>query len=690
MKKTLLIFAFLFTISGAFSQNKSQFISQAVPTKVSPNETFSASITFKNTSNKTWKSSSKYNMGSQSPQDNSLWGFGRVALPHNVAPGEEVTFTTDFKAPGTDNLYGYSFQWQMVQDGVEWFGEKSENHLIFVGSGSLPDSLLTSTPAYTTSSHLVATSMFHWYTAAGGQLSSPWIPIEGRDKWTGEVPFWKTMIKQSMAANIDVFYILVIPTMENARINLFRALNELRREGWNVPKVCPFFDPIITYTIKGVHGNAATKAGKDEIVSHYIRFYKQYYSQNTDEFADDFIYTLDGVPVLDTWHVHLHIDNFKQMTRQDIESRLSAEFGAKHAVFNKGIKMITTAISPTYSFADEKVHQFEVHEYFIKKNYGSITSAQIKPGYWDQNVRNPGYFLKRNGGHKYAGAWAEVNSSINRIYIESFNEYDEGSGIYASRTDTVYTKTDGGMNNTNSDRWSSSNDPYEYIKTTAKGAALFNDDEQLDAKILWNNIPDEMLPGETITAKVIVRNAGNEQWNAANNFKFGQQDSDTDFFGSNRYLIDDTQSDISEYGGIFRGRAMTFNLEIVAPETEGEFIAHWQMLQEDVAWFGDVLEKTITVSNTTDIRQQNSCKEFNIYPNPVSLNETIEIDGAFNKYDRIVFTSINGNIVFEKEIQNDVKNFSLHLQKNNIVEGVYIIQIISNNSIQTKKILVKN
>ncbi len=690
MIKNLLFVILLFAFSWTFGKNGSQFISQTVPTNLEPNQTFTASITFKNTGTTTWKKSRNYNLGSQSPQDNSLWGVGRVYLPRDVTPGEQVTFSKSFKAPGTADLYGYSFQWQMVQDGVEWFGEKSDNHMIFVGTGTLPDSLITSSHQFSTSNHIVATSMFHWYGKNSGQLVSPWIPIEGRDKWTGEVPFWKTMIKQAMAANIDVFYILVIPSMEKARLNLFRALNELRREGWDVPKVCPFFDPIITYTIKGVNGNAATKEGKDEIVGHYIRFYKQYYSQNTDEFADDFIYTLGGIPVLDTWHVHLHIDNYQQMIRQDIVSRLRAEFGAEHPIFNKSIRMITTAISPSFTFADEKIHQFEVQEYYIEKDYNNIKSVQLKPGYWDQNVRNPGYILKRDGGSKYVNAWTKVNSTINRVYIESFNEYDEGSGIYAARTDTVYTKTDGGMNNTNSDIWSAANDPYEYIKTTAAGAAKFNDNEKLNAKIIWHNIPDEMGVGETFNAKVIVRNEGNEQWNAANNFKFGQQDSDPAIFGSSRYLIDDSQNDIPDFGGIFRGRAMTFNLEIVAPETEGEFVTHWGMLQEDIAWFGEVIEKTIKVSETTDIRQQNVQKYFNIYPNPVSLNETIEIDGTFNKHDRIVLTGLNGNIVFEKVIQNNTNNLSLYLQKNSIVEGIYIIQIISNNSIHTKKIIVNN
>ena len=156
--------------------------------------------------------------------------------------------------------------------------------------------------------------MFHWYGATTGQVSSPWLPLEGRENWTGEVPYWKTVIKQSMAANIDVFYILVIPTMEQARINLFRALNEMRREGWEVPKVCPFFDPIITYTEAGTNGDASTVAGKDEIVSHYIRFYQQYYSVNFDAYADNYIYTQDSIPVLNTWHAHLHIDNYGSLT----------------------------------------------------------------------------------------------------------------------------------------------------------------------------------------------------------------------------------------------------------------------------------------------------------------------------------------------------------------------------------------
>ena len=260
-------------------------------------------------------------------------------------------------------------------------------------SGQTSDSLMSGDFNFEIASHVVGTSMFHWYMPFGGQVSGPWVPIEGRENWTGEPDFWKRMIKQTMAANIDVYYVHLIPHMEQQRINLFQALYELRVEGWDVPKVCPFFDPLITYTVQGSNVDVSTEAGKDELVSHYIRFYEQYYSQNQDEFADDYIYTIDGKIVLDTWHVHINIINYSQLYRYDIENRLSAQLGYDHPIFYNGIRMITNAVSPTYTFADEKVHQFEVHEYYIEKEHKFVVSAQIKPGYWDQNIRDPGYIL---------------------------------------------------------------------------------------------------------------------------------------------------------------------------------------------------------------------------------------------------------------------------------------------------------
>jgi hypothetical protein len=110
--------------------NQSQYIAQAFPAQLNTGETFHVEIRFKNTGNTVWSAGNLYSLGSQNPQDNNTWGINRISLPYDVAPGNEVSFVADLTAPTTPGTY--NFQWQMVQDGVEWFGELSENVVVNV------------------------------------------------------------------------------------------------------------------------------------------------------------------------------------------------------------------------------------------------------------------------------------------------------------------------------------------------------------------------------------------------------------------------------------------------------------------------------------------------------------------------------------------------------------------------------
>ncbi len=124
MRVTILV-SLLFAAISLSAQNNSQFISQTVPDSISVGQTFDISVVFKNTGNKTWTSGSYYRLGTQAPQDNTVWlGTNRVALPNDVAPGEQVTFVVSLTAPDKEGIF--VIQFQMVQDGVEWFGEKSK------------------------------------------------------------------------------------------------------------------------------------------------------------------------------------------------------------------------------------------------------------------------------------------------------------------------------------------------------------------------------------------------------------------------------------------------------------------------------------------------------------------------------------------------------------------------------------
>jgi hypothetical protein len=389
---------------------------------------------------------------------------------------------------------------------------------------------------YLLTDRLVSTNVFHWFTSNGGQRTGPWRPVEGRQNWTGEPDFWVRQIKDIMDANIDVMYVHLMPDSEQQRINLFSAYAQLRADGYDVPAVAPFLDPLITWSILPPI-DLATTAGKDQFVDQYIRFFTQYFSVNTDSQAESHLLHIGGKVVLNTWHCNSgYTNNTSSLTRSDVESRLSAAFGSTHPTFNNGIYMVATANGTTPGFTDEKIHQFSTLAYYDKQSYNNRKTAGLTPGYWDQNIRNPGSFVARAGGSHYTtDAWTHLNSvkaggsgvdgesSALPIYhanITSWNEYDEGSGLYAADPGPPYIAP--GNLSGNIDAWSSTNNPREYIDTTATYAAQFNDRPSRNARFLGHSVPALMLTGRTVTAQIIIRNEGNAAWANTANYKLGQ------------------------------------------------------------------------------------------------------------------------------------------------------------------------
>jgi RHS repeat-associated protein len=86
-----------------------------------------------NTGATTWTSAAGYQLGSQNPQDNTAWGPSRVALPHDVAPGQSAVFVFPVTAPAT--VGSHNFQWKMIH-GSTWFGSSSTNVAVDVQAQS--------------------------------------------------------------------------------------------------------------------------------------------------------------------------------------------------------------------------------------------------------------------------------------------------------------------------------------------------------------------------------------------------------------------------------------------------------------------------------------------------------------------------------------------------------------------------
>ena len=360
----------------------------------------------------------------------------------------------------------------------------------------------------------VGTTVFHWFTETGGNLSGPWQPVGGRHTWNGSVEFWESQILEIMAANIDVIYLHLICDFEDQRINFFEAYANLRKKGWDVPKVAPFIDPNILFIQDPERFDMATGAGKDEYAAQFIRFFQQYFSKNIDEYAKEFIATVDGKPILVTWFVTGILKNVEFFTRNDLESRLSAALKDKLPTIANGIYMITTAmIDPDLPFADERMVMFCGYSYAIHTYHNGIDVWHVQAGYWDQNIRTPGYFMPRDGGKNYRRAWDAVIAArehTNRVYVESWNEYDEGSGIHSADPSGPLRQ---GAAEGNVDRYSDCDDPYEYIRTTAWGAAQVNTRPQTAARVLQHQLEEK--GGNEVVVTVLVRNEGNGYWEPA-------------------------------------------------------------------------------------------------------------------------------------------------------------------------------
>jgi hypothetical protein len=445
--------------------------------------------------------------------------------------------------------------------------------------------------AFTRNNAIVSTTFFHWFAANGGQLTGPWRPVEGRQNWEGTPTWWKTQLKQVMAANIDVLYVHLIPMTEERRITLFMGMNELLAEGYDIPKVAPFLDPLITWH-EQPKLDLATAQGRTAVADQYIRFYEQYLQYVTHPRAQAHLATIDGRPLLTTWHFMVNMTNVDQMTRDHLHAPLRDRLAARAPMFESPPYLVTTALNnPVLSFTDERVAMFEINTYYHETTYGGITSVQVKPGYWDQNIRKPGDFLPRAGGTHYAQAWSQVHAGVKRVYVESWNEYDEGTGIYAGSTDTPYIAP--GSQNPNTDVWSAAQDPFEYIRTTARGAARFNNTAELDARVVSHGIPRRMTASTAATATVVLRNLGDEAWTSAGGFRLEQLPDDPVRFSS-AATVDDTANEVGLYGGIFRGRPVAMNLQLVAPPSKGSYLTRWQMTRNGEP-FGEVITTTISV-----------------------------------------------------------------------------------------------
>lgn len=110
-----------------------------------------------------------------------------------------------------------------------------------------------------------------------------------------------------------------------------------------------------------------------------------------------------------------------------------------------------------------------------------------------------------------------------------------------------------------------------------------------DAVVVSATLPASLTCGNVSSASVQVRNTGTTTWTEEEGYKLGTvDDSDPFFEGTRVYLADGTT--------VPPGEVYTFEFELEAPGGESTELTDWQMVNEDVRWFGETTSQEIEVA----------------------------------------------------------------------------------------------
>ena len=122
-------------LAGDLAVRAARFVAQNAPRSLDLRQTVRMTVVMRNLGTSAWLPGS-HRLGSQSPQDNTVWGAGRVELTAPVNSGQVATFQFDITAPSSAGTR--LLQWRMVEEGVEWFGDLTPRITVTVRSPGAP------------------------------------------------------------------------------------------------------------------------------------------------------------------------------------------------------------------------------------------------------------------------------------------------------------------------------------------------------------------------------------------------------------------------------------------------------------------------------------------------------------------------------------------------------------------------
>jgi hypothetical protein len=469
------------TVTVTAPARGAEFVAQSVPATMLAGQTYTVSLTMGNTGNQTWSSTGPgwFRLGSHRPQDNATWGAARVDLApgDNIANGEQKTFSFNVKTPLT--LGTYDFQWQMLEEGVIWFGAVS------------PPVTVTVTAPTARGAEFVAQSVPATMLVGQTYPVSLTVRNRGSRTWSGTGPGWFRLGSHSPQDNV---------TWGLARADL------------------AFGDNIAT--------------GQEKTFSFNV-----------------------------TAPVTLGMYDFHwQMLEEGV-----IWFGA----VSPPVAVTVTAPARGAEFVAQSVPATMVagHVYAVSvtwRNTGSQTWSGTQGSWFRLGSQGP----EDNAAWGLARADLAFGDNIASGEQKTFS-FNVTAPVALGTYDFQWRMLEEGVS------WFGAVSPPVTVSVTAPARG---------AEFVAHSVPATMVAGQVYAVSLTMRNTGSQTWSGAAGgwFRLGSQGPEDNLtWGLAR-------ADLAFADNIAIGEQKTFSLNITAPVTLGTYDFQWQMLEEGVSWFGAV------------------------------------------------------------------------------------------------------
>ena len=529
--------------------NGSEFISQSVPTSMYAGNIYPVSVSFKNTGNAIWPAGSDYRLGAINPYDNFTWGSHRVQLSAPVLPGETATFTYNAIAPSVVGTY--NFQWRMVQESRQWFGQATPNVSITVAQSPNNAEFIAQS---------VPTSM------VGGQMY--YVAVTMKNTGTSTWPANSTFALNSQNPRDNVNW-------GGTRVAVSSNVRPGENYTFNFAVIAPSttaglfnFQWQMLDEANGLFGqmsanvgvNVSTAANAATFVTHAVPTYMAagrgydikitMKNTGTNSWPGFSAYRLMSQNPRDnfTWGINRVNLPATVLPGNSIMIPFNVVAPTAPGIYNMQWQMVQDGVA---NFG-EYTPNVAVHVGVGPTITSQPASVRVLPG------EGATFSVTASGDGPLNYQWQR--NSIN---------------IPGANAPSYTTPPASASDNNASFRCIVSN----IYGNQFSNAATLTVAQPNDAQFISQSVPASMVAGQQYTVSVTMKNSGSDTWSAGAGYRLGSQNPDNNIaWGFNRVLL---PSDVAP------GATVTFNFALTAPWSGGTTNFQWRMLRENVAWFGE-------------------------------------------------------------------------------------------------------